>query len=460
MRPTSVAPPGAFIDQEPLERARVNFTWILKLRWAAAAGQLATIALVGSVFAVDLPLAGLLAVLCFEVVSNIVLAVWLRAQLAIDARDGGAATRIQRVLGTVMLLDIVLLTALLFQTGGPANPFVVFYIVNLVLSAVVLPPSQAWALLALVLSGYAFLHAWHRPLHDLYATGRGPGSPTLTLQQKGVPIAFGAAVLVIATFVTRVTSELARVGSMLRQARQRRDRSERMEALGTLAAGAAHELASPLSTIAVVAKDLEIALRYGQRDGEAEEDARLIRREVERCRAILDQMSLDAGQSAGEAVVEFTLAALVEDALAGMHRREQVKVQLPAGAEVRLHAPRRALSLVVRQLVKNALDATAGCAPVHLELRLESRLLCVEVRDQGEGMSAETLERAADPFFTTKQPGQGMGLGLFLAHSVVDRLEGSMRLESNPGRGTLVRVELPKDKVVALAAPELAEKRT
>ena len=448
--PSSALPSGGPLHQEPLERVRINFTWILKLRWAAAAGQLWTILLVAWLFRVELPMVHLCAILAVEVASNLLLAGWFKRTLSSPVED--VANRIERALGWVMLLDIVLLTALLYLTGGPDNPFSVFYLINLVLSAVVLPPRWTWALNGVVLVAYALLFFHHRPLPELELVGVGPGGDSLTLQQKGVPIAFGAAVVVIAVFVTRVTSELATVESMLRDARLRRDRSERLEALGTLAAGAAHELASPLSTIAVVAKDLEIALQSDGANREAEEDSRLIRREVERCRAILDQMSGDAGQSAGEREVEFSLDELFEATTRDLKRAERVEVAIPsAGGSLRLVGPKRALSLAVRQIIKNALDASPPEERVRVQVDVDAEHLVILVDDVGAGMSPEAATRATEPFFTTKEPGQGMGLGLFLAHGVVDRLEGRIQFESSPGSGTRVRVELPKERVIAPA---------
>lgn len=447
-------------DPHHRERVRVNFTWILHLRWAAAAGQLVTVLLVWWGIGVRLPIVALLSVLAFEVLSNLGLTAWLRSALR-AGDDELAGWRMEGALGSIMLVDILLLTVLLYLTGGQDNPFAAFYLVNLVLAAVVLPPRWAWSLTAVALLGYASLRFLHQPLPELHAFGVGPGPADLTLQQKGVPVAFAAAVIVIALFVTRVTSELQEVERELQEARHRQVRAERLQALGTLAAGAAHELASPLSTIAVVAKDLELAVRRHGEDGEAAEDARLIRREVDRCRSILDQMSADAGQSSGEEPDRTTTRELFEATLAELRFRERVTLDVDAAADaLPLRVRRRSLALALRQIVKNALDATAPEEPVRVEARADDDDLVIEVTDRGEGMTEETITRATDPFYTTKEPGQGMGLGLFLAHSVFERLDGRMSFESERGRGTRVRVALPLRNLLGPAGSSAEGRRS
>lgn len=431
------------VDPHHRERVRINITWILHLRWAAVSGQLATVLLVWWWLGVQLPKAALLSVLAVEAASNLALSTWLRR--VVQSQDEKLTPgRMEAVLGSVMLADILLLTVMLYLTGGPDNPFAVFYLINLVLSAVVLPSRWTWSLTAVTVLNYIALRFWNQPLPELLLVGIGPGPVALTLQQKGVPVAFVGAVVVIALFVTRVTSELQGVERELQDARQRQVRAERLQALGTLAAGAAHELASPLSTIAVVAKDLEVAIRRAGGNGDAGEDARLIRREVDRCRAILDQMSADAGQSAGEEFEQASVAGLFEAALLDLAHRERVRIGVGASAsEIALRVRRRSLSLALRQLIKNALDASPPDGEVRVEVGAEGEALHISVTDHGEGMTEDTVARATDPFFTTKEPGQGMGLGLFLAHSVFERLGGRMLFESERGRGTRVRVWLP-----------------
>ena len=447
-----------------LERVRINFAWILKLRWLAAAGQLFTIVLVVTWFGIALPLQALVAVLVLEVVTNLLLTAWRNRQSRADEPEAAVARRLEIALGTILLVDIALLAILLFLTGGPTNPFAVFYIVNIVLAAVVVPPLWAAAVAVLALGTFTALFFVHVPLPELerlgYFSPSGGSDPywfgdRLSLYLKGLLVAFGMAATTVALFVTRLNAERNVLEESLEGVRLRKVRSDRLEALGTLAAGAAHELASPLSTIAVIAKDLEVALARALPDDEAAEDARLIRQEVSRCRQIIDQMAADAGQSASDNLVVGTIDELLDATLQNLRRRDHVEIAVAPGMrDQALRLPRRALSLALRQVVKNALDASGergegARGPVKLAVRQDDRELLIVVEDRGVGMTPETIDRATDPFFTTKEPGEGMGLGLFLTQSVIDRLDGRIVFESEPGEGTVVTVGLPREQVQA-----------
>lgn len=440
-------------DVRPLARIRINFGWLITLRWAAFAGQLATILFVALWLKIELPFYALAMILLLEALSNVVLAGWFRGEVRRRENDPESAIVVSRTLGAVLLLDVGLLTLLLFLTGGTRNPFSEFYLVNIVLSGAVLGPRWTTLVSACAIVGYAVVYNFHLPLPGI--TELGAGSWAGLLQNRGIATAFIAASTVIAFFLTRVTAELGALERKLAEAERKKSRAERMEALGTLAAGAAHELASPLSTIAVIAKDLERVL--DKSSSEFAEDARLIRREVDRCRTILDQMAIDAGQMTGSEVVRTTVEELLAATIENLRRSASVNVAIaPACRGLPLQIPRRALALALRQVVKNALDASAADKPVDIDVTLEGGRLRFEVYDRGMGMSPETVARATDPFFTTKEPGEGMGLGLFLAQTVIERLEGRILFDSEPGQGTAVRVEIPLDRLTPAPSREPA----
>jgi two-component system sensor histidine kinase RegB len=261
---------------------------------------------------------------------------------------------------------------------------------------------------------------------------------------EGMWAAFALAAGFIVYFVQRVTRALAAREAELVEARAAAARHEKLTALGTLAAGAAHELSTPLSTIAVVARELERQLTRTGAEAATLEDARLIRQQVARCRDILTQMTLDAGASQGESMVERAPAALVEEALEGLPERERVRTELDARTwEERELVPAHAFARAIRGVVKNALQASGPGTPVRLGLVREAAGWRLTVEDSGEGMAAEVLARAGEPFFTTKAPGEGMGLGLFLTRAVLEQLGGGLVLRSTPGEGTTVVLTWP-----------------
>jgi two-component system sensor histidine kinase RegB len=231
----------------------------------------------------------------------------------------------------------------------------------------------------------------------------------------------------------------------LEEMRARAARSERIAALTTLAAGAAHELSTPLGTIALAARELERAAQRGAPGSALVDDARLIRAEVDRCRGVLDQMS----GRAGGAAVHLPESLDVDDVFGAI--RKHLRPERAARLIIRvapevpaLHAPRAGLVQVLTSLVNNAFDASPDMMPVSIEAAMDGVTggVRIEVVDRGTGMTADTLRRAGEPFYTTKEPGRGLGLGLFLARVFAERCGGSITMRSGTG-DTRVMLHLP-----------------
>ncbi|MFN8094138.1 MAG: ATP-binding protein [Vicinamibacteria bacterium] len=406
-------------------RAEVSLDWLVRLRWGAVAGQVATIVLAGVLFRASLPLERLGGLVLALAASNVLLALarrWVEAPRALC--------------GAALAFDALQLTLLLHATGGTANPFSVLYLVYITLAAVVLGARWTWSLAALCVACYGLLFALATPLEHL-----GHMDPSMRLHLQGMWVAFCVAAALTAYFVVQMSAAIDRRDAEMARIRDRAARSERLASLATLAAGAAHELGTPLATIAVVARELERALRAGSGAKEALlEDAALIRAELDRCRAILDRMAAGVGEGPGEAPASFALADLVADAMAGVPADGRARVVAQADPAVRATALRGALGRVAQTLLRNALDAGRV---VRLGARAEGTDLVVEVADDGPGMPPEVLERVGEPFFTTKGPGAGLGLGVFIARSMCEQMGGRLTIESAPGRGTTARARVP-----------------
>lgn len=417
-------------------RTRIDLSWLIKLRWAAVGGQLVTIVFVRLLLGIELPLAALFTILAVVSASNVLLEIWFRRRASTWEHEPAGAE--EAVLGGVLIMDVLFLGALLYWTGGAANPFSSFYLVHITLAAILLRPPWAWGLALVAFGSHLALFFQHVPLPALEDEG---------WRLQGVVVSLATTTGITVVFVTRVKRELAEREEELRKERERIARRERIEALATLATGAAHELASPLSTIAVVAKELERELETDDEAG-AVRDARLIRQEVKRCREILDRMHHESGGSAGEELVASSVEDLLREALVGLPEAQRVDLEVSeAAARLELHIPMRGLGMALRGIVKNAMDASPEDARVRLGAALDSGALVLRVQDRGEGMDAEVVRRALDPFFTTKDPGRGMGLGLFLASSVVERLGGEVGIDSQRGMGTTVSVRIPLESV-------------
>jgi two-component system sensor histidine kinase RegB len=394
----------------PLETPELsNLRWLLRLRWGAVGVQLLLIGAIAVVLKVDVPWGPVGALWAVQLASNAVATRWLirRPRLAGPA------------LPILMMVDVLLFSVLLFLTGGPTNPFSFLYLVYIALAAVVLQPRWSWALSALALGAFGAL---------FFVSPEAQHADHMGLHLQGMWLGFGVAAGFIVYFVHRVTRAL-------NVARQQAARHDQLTSLATLAAGAAHELSTPLATIAVIARELELRpLSADQQD-----DVKLIREQVERCRQILNQMAIDVGAGVGESPVSRSALAWISAAAEGLPGHERLDVSVGASEEV--VGPPRALAQALRSLLKNALQAS----PRPVQVRLVGGRL--EVRDAGAGMSSEVLSRAGEPFFTTKAPGEGLGLGLYLTRAVMTQLGGGLELTSRSGEGTVAVLVLPASAV-------------
>lgn len=411
--------------------AEINFGWLVRLRWSTIAGQLLTIAVVR--WGMRLPIAmqplGLLVAIAIAV--NVISIVCSRR-----------TPPHEWWLFAAMTVDVLVFTGLLYFTGGPLNPFSFLYLVPIALAAITLRPGWTWALVTVSLASSAFLFASHRPLPLA-----GDHARHMAMHLRGMWIAFGVGAAFIVHFLLRVRRSLAERDEELATSRNLAARQERLASLATLAAGAAHELSTPLSTIAVVAKDLE---REAQIAPSIAEDVALMRQEVERCRRILERMRVDAGESTGERFTPVVVRDLVNDCVnptpmnAAGARKVVVTVAEDA-APLSTVVPPRAFRQALRGLVENACQASPPGAAVSVNVtRDHGRRVIFEVADQGPGMPPDVLARVGEPFFTTKPAGRGMGLGVFLARAIAERLGGELAIRSALGVGTTATLSLPE----------------
>ena len=391
---------------------------VVRLRWAALLAQALALLVATLALGIALPLIPLALILAIVLVTNVAL----------------ARTQRRELIGPVLLLDTVLLTIALALAGGPSNPFSIVYLVYVTLAAVAVPGAYTWTVVAIAAAGYGVLFVTTPA--DPHAHHHGGGDATFSLHLQGMWVAFTIAALLIAAFVTRVSRALA-------LERENAAKTARLLGLTTLAAGAAHELATPLSTIKTVATELERALAEHPELASLRDDARLVRTEVDRSRAVLERLSLRSGELRGEAATPTRLGELAESLtdLGALRARVDVRCVTP---EREARVPRRAIEQLVSSLVRNGLDASGEAGRVELSLDVVDEALVIEVTDRGEGMSAEALARAGEPFFTTKPVGRGMGLGLFLARTLASQLGGSLDLESTLGKGTRAICRLPE----------------
>jgi len=228
-------------------------------------------------------------------------------------------------------------------------------------------------------------------------------------------------------------------------------RAEKLAGLGQLAGGVAHELNNPLATIAITVEDLQDALRLEAKEvgagwPELAPALERIRSSVKRSTDIIGAM-LDLVRHRPPTNEEFRindLVAKVAEITAFPARGKGRAVELELAPELTVgRSDPRQIEQVLMALISNAVDATESGGVVRIRTRSAGAHFAIEVEDSGPGIPGEQLGRVFEPFFTTKPPGKGTGLGLSMSYSIVKRLKGKLTLESEPERGTLVRVLLP-----------------
>jgi two-component system sensor histidine kinase RegB len=316
------------------------------------------------------------------------------------------------------------------------NPFTSFYLLHVTLAALLLPATSTLGIVALITSGYTWLYFGGPAWFGLAPFAGGTISPEL--HAHGMFVAIGLTSVCIAYFVGRTQDAL-------RSSELRLTRRERFAGLATLAAGVAHELATPLGTIAVVSRELERTACTQCLNSACRDDARLIRSETDRCRLIIDRLNADSTAGIGDAAEPLRLAHLAAELtpfLTAAHAG-RLHFPLPPAGDANFLAPKNALLQSLAVLVKNACEADLTGRPVILSVELDATTVRFSVHDSGPGIAPDHTTRLGEPFFTTKPPGQGMGLGLYIARMFAERLHGRLDLLPAPAGGTVARLVLP-----------------
>ena len=426
--------------------------WLVQLRWVAVVGQWIAVGVTHWGLGIHLDLVPILALIAVTVMSN-VYSMFLIARFRDRQRLSTFRDSIENNarslpfsnawLGTLLLLDVFTLTGLLYYTGGIANPFSCFYLANIVVGGLILSSKWTWSLavFTVVCTSWLLMYAKSLPGLGIYVES---ADEFFSIPKQGLLVAITTCSGIVAYFMTVLVRQLRRSENRLVEAEEQRAAAQRLESLATLAAGAGHELASPLSTIAVVAKELSRKLDRSDATASIRRDVDLIRSELDRCREVLQRMKSGAGEAAAEKMHLVHVDELVQMMLAPMRQPERIEVVIePALRQDSIHIPRQAVTQALRNLVQNAIDASEATSKVAIHFERKDKKWLITIIDRGTGMDEDVLRRIGQPFFTTKEVGQGMGLGVFLTRNVLEGMGGTLDFESQPGRGTSCRVQLP-----------------
>ncbi|MFO1150100.1 MAG: ActS/PrrB/RegB family redox-sensitive histidine kinase [Alsobacter sp.] len=427
--------PDHLISTLGQEATRLRLETLVRLRWLAVAGQGAAVGVVHGLLGFPLPLLACLLVIATSVLLNLM----LMSRFPVSYRLGENAA------STLLAFDIVQLAGLLYLTGGLENPFALLFLAPVMISAAVMPPSRTFALGVLAMIMATLLCVAHRPLP--WDPGEGLSFP-LTYR-LGVWFAILLGLTFIGVYAWRVTEEARQLAEALSATELVLAREQHLSQLDGLAAAAAHELGTPLATIALVTKELA---RIVPAEGPIADDVTLIGEQVARCRTILSKITSLADEKGGP-LQTMSLGVLLEE-LAGPQRPFGVALTMRregSGPEPECHR-NPAILYGLGNLVENAVDFAR--TEVRLSATWDATMVTIEVADDGPGFPSEILQRIGEPYVTTRggqrraksEEGAGMGLGLFIAKTLLERSGATLRLDNATAepRGAVARVQWPR----------------
>ena len=417
----------SFDQKHPPQRS-VRLDTLVRLRWLAIIGQTSAVLVVYFGLEFDLPVWACLAIIALSAWLNIA----LRLRYGVNHRlepDRAA---------WLLAFDIAVLAALMFLTGGLQNPFSFLFLGPVLISATALPPRMTQILAAFTIACATALVFVHYPLP--WTSDDPLELPSLYMM--GVWFSILLAIGYIGIYAWQVTKESRQLADALAATEFVLAREQHLSQLDGLAAAAAHELGTPLSTIAVVARELERALEPGSIHGE---DVRLLREQSQRCREILSKLS--ELSDAGEPFKRMKFSSLIEEVVAP-HRNFGVTIAVtlpPDRSAEPIGARNPAILYGLGNILENAVDFARE--RVEVIAAWDDREVSVTIMDDGPGIPPEIMGRIGEPYVASRRRRRmrlagehtGLGLGLFIAKTLLERSGATLALENRafPQRGTI-----------------------
>ncbi len=409
----------------------VRLRTLVVIRWAAIAGQAVTALTVHYGLNFLVPIGPVLGVIGLSVLFNLLL-VFRRPM---NSRISAFEASLQ------LAYDILQLAMLLYLTGGLKNPFALLLLAPVTVSATALPRGATVGLGLLASATITLLSIVHLPFPSL---GQALVFPDFYMLGLWEALILGT--VFIAGYVGSVSEEARRMSTALNAAQMALAREQELSAVGALAAAAAHQLGSPLGTIAVTAREMA---REVPPDSELRGDVDLLIEQSERCRAILAELGQPLARDDLSPLAKLPIGVLVETAGAP-YRREGITVEFLAGAsdtglrEDEPQVPRRSDVIhALGTLIQNAVEFASKRVIVRTTWAADR--IRVEIADDGEGFPRSVLERVGEPYISTRSGEDGhMGLGIFIAQTLLERTGGMVTCRNRPDGGAMVSVGWPR----------------
>jgi two-component system, sensor histidine kinase RegB len=393
---------------------RVRLRTLTMIRWIAIIGQAFTVALVHFSLEVRLPLGPLLGAIGLSAAINLILSGF------------AATTRLtERSAGLLLGFDILQLAFLLALTGGLQNPFSILLIVPVTLSASTLSLRTTVVLCLMVVAAATLLALFPTDLPWYHGTFRLPA-----LYVGALWLALVLGTVLVAGYAWRVADEARRLSDALAATQMALAREQQLSALGGLAAAAAHELGSPLATIAVTARELANSVPD---DSPLAEDVALLVSEGQRCREILRSLSHKGESEEHAPFTRMPLSTLLETVAESCRRRPEIDLvttleqSSAASGEPRL-VPTPELRHALANLIDNAVQFAER--EVRIVAALGPTRVAVRIEDDGPGFPAEVKELLGEPYFSTRREAGGLGLGVFIAQTLLARTGATLQFDN------------------------------
>ncbi|MCS0589203.1 ATP-binding protein [Massilia norwichensis] len=404
-----------------------NMLQLIELRWIAVIGQITTIAGAILVFDVRLPLVQMLEVLACLIAFNVASHLRWHEHRPVTNNE----------LFLALLVDVASLTMQLYLSGGTTNPFAFLYLLQVILSAVLLEAWSTWTIVGITLACLAGLSAFAKPLPLPFDHARGISS----LYVQGMLICFVLNAALLVVFISRITNTLRGKAAQLADLRQRAAEEEHIVRMGLLASGAAHELGTPLATLSVILGDWKRMREFKENPDLIEEIAEM-QAQLKRCKSIVSGILLSAGEARGESAVRTTIRSFMDELVDEWRQSRPVR-EFAYVNRIEKDRP-VAFDSALKQMIDNVLDNALEASPdwVGLEASVEDGTLLLSVTDRGPGFAPGMLSQFGKPYHSTKgRPGGG--LGLFLVVNVARTLGGTVSARNLPQGGAEVRLTLP-----------------
>jgi two-component system, sensor histidine kinase RegB len=401
--------------------------WYIRLRWFAFLGQSLVLAI--SVYGFKLTLAwpSIFALLCAIPISNLICLI-----------SPFSNYPEKKLVGSLLTLDTILLTFVLSLAGGPTNPFTIVYLLHVVIAAVLLTPKWTWAISLLSVICFTSLFYYTVDVPEWQHHGAHHG---FSLHLHGMLFAYTTVALLVAYFLNQIIGDLQKKELKLQRLEIISQNQQKLTSLATVTANAAHELGSPLATIAVVCHELERSLLNAQENKDVIDDITLLKSEISRCKQIIQELSERTGDLSSEAPRWLTVKEICLNVIKQLKCHENVCIEDKDSCLI--NAPSKAITLIIKSILKNALEASIDSNnKINIKIENRNELTLISITDAGYGMDENTLEHIGEPFFTTKS-NKGMGLGVYLSKLTLQQIGGTLTFDSKANIGTTAVISLP-----------------